>query len=68
MVHITHRHGPYNSEHDRVILMLVHFYISDDRYHDLVYIQHCFQLFYDQLKVNNIQMDQHCIFFYGCTS
>jgi hypothetical protein len=61
MVHITYRHGPDSNEENRVILKECHFYISDDRCHDLAYVQHCFQLFYNHLKEKNIQMDQHWI-------
>jgi hypothetical protein len=66
MVHITYRHGPDSNEQNKVILKEYHFYISDDRCHDLAYVQHCFQLFYNHLKEKNIQMDQHWIWSDGC--
>jgi hypothetical protein len=61
MVHITYEHGPDSNEENSVILKEYHFYISDDRCHELVYEQHCFQLFYNHLKEKNIHMDQHWI-------
>ena len=35
MVHITYRHGKDRNEEKRVILKGSHFYISDDRTHDI---------------------------------
>ena len=68
MVHITYRHRPDSNEQNKVILKDVHFYINDDRSHELSYVQHCFGLFYEYLKVNNIHMDQHWIWSDGCAS
>jgi hypothetical protein len=42
MVHITYGHGSESNEETIVILKEYHLYISDDRFHDLAYIQHCF--------------------------
>ena len=66
MVHITYRHGPESNNDKRIILKETNFYISDDRCHDLHYVQHCFQIFYKQLKERDIQMDQHWIWSDGC--
>jgi hypothetical protein len=68
MLHITYRNGPDSNEQNRVILKEYHFYIRNDRCHDLDYVQHCFQLFYNHLKEKNIQMDQNWIWSDGCTS
>jgi hypothetical protein len=68
MVHITYIHGSDSIKQNIVILKEYHFYISDDKFHDLAYIQHCFQLFYSHVKKNNIQMDQDWIWLDGCTS
>ena len=57
MVHITYRHGPESSINNMIIQKETHFYISDDICHDLHYVQHCFRIFYDQLKEGDIQMD-----------
>ena len=51
MVHI---HGADSTEENRVILKEYHFYISDDRCHELDFVQHNFQLFYKHLEDNNI--------------
>ena len=40
MVHIMYRHGPDSNEEKLVILKESHFYISDDRTHDIHYVQH----------------------------
>ena len=66
MVHITYRHGAYSTEYNRVILKEYHFYISDDKCHDSNFVQHSFQLFYNYLKDNSIQMEQHWIWFDVC--
>ena len=66
MVHITYRHGLDSSTNKRIIVKERNFYISDDRCHDLHYVQHCTQIFYDHLKDINIQMDQHYIWSDGC--
>ena len=50
----------------RVKLKEYHFYISDDRCHDLAFVQHSFQLFYNHQEDNNLQMEQHCIWSDGC--
>ena len=42
MVHITHRHVPESSINNRIIQKETNFYISDDRCHDMHYVQHCF--------------------------
>jgi hypothetical protein len=54
MVYITYRHGLYNKEDKRTILNESNFYISDDRCHDLHFVQHCFHMFYDHLKERDI--------------
>ena len=49
MVHIMYRHGLDSNEEKHVILKESHFYISDNRTHDIHYMQHCFKLFYDHV-------------------
>ena len=61
MVHITYRHGLESSVNIKIIEKETNLYISDDRCHDLHYVQHYFQIFYDQLKEGDMQMDQHWI-------
>ena len=66
MVHITYRHGPDSNEEKRVILKESHFYISDDRTHDIHYLQHCFQLFDDHVIAMDIPFYRHFIWSNGC--
>jgi hypothetical protein len=66
MVHIKYNHESDSNEENKVILKEYHFYISDDHCHDLAYVQHCFQLFYNHLKEKNIHMDQHWILLDVC--
>ena len=66
MVHITYKHGEDSTEEKRVILKEYHFYISDDRCHDLDFVQHIFQVFYNHLNDNNIHMEKHWILSHGC--
>ena len=66
MVHITYRHGQDNNEEKRVILKESHFYISDDRTHDIHYMQHCFKLFYDHVIIMDIPFYLQFIWLDGC--
>ena len=43
MVHITYRHGLESNINNRIIQKEKNFYISDDRCHDLNYVQHFFE-------------------------
>ena len=43
MVHITYRHGENSNEEKGAILKEYHFYLSDDKCHDLDFVQHNFQ-------------------------
>ena len=43
-----------------------HFYISDDRTHDIHYVQHCFKLFYDHMIAMDIPFYRHIIWSDGC--
>ena len=58
MVHITYRHGLDSSTYNKTIVKETNFYISDDKCHDLDYVQHCFQIFYDHLKDRYVHMDR----------
>ena len=50
MVHITYSHGLESNINNMIIQKETEFYISDDICHDMHYVQHCFQIFYYQLK------------------
>jgi hypothetical protein len=54
MDHITYKDGPYSNEENKSLLNEYHFYISDDRCHELTYVHHLFQLFYNPLNEKNI--------------
>ena len=54
MVHMTYTHGPESRINNRIMHKETKIYISDDRCHDLHYVQHYFQIFYDQLKERDI--------------
>ena len=66
MVHIMYRHGQDSNEEKHVILKEIHFYISDDRTHDIHYMQHCFKLFYDRVIAMDIPFYHHFIWSDGC--
>ena len=66
MVHIIYRHGADSTEEKRVIFKEYYFYISDDGCHDLDFVQHNLQLFYNHLEDNNIHMEQHWSWSNGC--
>ena len=66
MVHISYRHGPANTKDNTFMLKDYHFYISDERCHELAFVQHSFQIFCNHLKDNSLQMEQHCILSDGC--
>ena len=68
MVHLMYRDGPERNIKNRIIHKKKNFYISDGKENDLHYVQHYFQIFYDQLKEGDIQMDQHWIWSDGCAA
>ena len=61
MEHITYQHGLDRNEEKRVIPKESHFYISDDRTHEIYYVQHCFKLFYDHVIAMDIPIYCHLI-------
>ena len=60
MVHITYRHGQDSNEEKRVILKESHFYISDDRTHEItntcMHQHHHALLFHDQFQSSSIHV------------
>jgi len=63
---MAYSHGPDSSEDRRIILKEYKLYVSDNRFHDLHYVQHLLQTFYNHLKERDIQVDQHWICSYYC--
>ena len=61
-VHVTYRY-------DSVVGSVVresHFYISDDRSHDTLFVQHCFILHWRWLAAHNITVQRHWVWSDGC--
>ena len=42
---------------NRHVIKEYHFYISDDRMHDMHYVKHCFDIIYGSLKIHGIVMN-----------
>lgn len=43
-----------------------HFYISDDKEHDIHYVEHCFKTFFAYMKEMGISIDKHYVWSDGC--
>ena len=51
------------------ILIEYHFYISDDKTHDNLFVQHCFSLYWNFLSVQGFPLSfEHIIFSDGCAT
>ena len=61
MVHISYRHGRDSNEEKCVILKEIHFYISDDRTHDIQFVQNFLKLFYDNVIAMDLPFCLHLI-------
>ena len=54
VVHILYKHaelavdGFDSDENNREVIKEYHFYISDDRTHDTCFVQHCFNVIYNE--------------------
>ena len=74
MVHVCYRHaqldldGVQSTVQARVIIKEYHFYISDDKEHDIHYVEHCFNMFFSYLKEGNINVDKHYVWSDGCVA
>ena len=59
-VHVLYRHaqesiyGMDNTPQSRDVIKEYHFYVSDDREHDTLFVQHFFGLIYDSFKKNGV--------------
>ena len=67
-VHVLYRHAQASIDgtrddtpqsHD--VIKEYHFYVSDDREHDTLFVQHCFGLIYDSFKNNGVSFTEHGI-------
>ena len=58
--------GRDSTPQSRVVIKEYHFYVSDDRERDTLFVQHCFGLIYDSLKKNGVSFIEHWIWLDGC--
>jgi len=72
-VHVLYRHAQASIDgtrdstpQSRDVIKEYHFYVSDDREHDTLFVQHCFGLIYDSLKNNGVSFTEHWIWSDGC--
>ena len=64
LVHITYR----RSNKDDSIIKQMHFYISDDKKHDTLFVQHCFLLCDQWLKDQGLNFKKHWVWSDGAAS
>ena len=58
--------GSYSTPQSHDVIKEYHFYVSDDREHDTLFVQHCFGLIYDSFKKNGVSSTEHWIWSDGC--
>jgi hypothetical protein len=70
LVHICYRRNPDYADggSELKILKDAHFYISDDKEHDTLFVQHCFHLHWRWLLDNNVQPRRHIVFSDSCVA
>lgn len=70
LVHITYRKNLYfdNTTFDQnpTILKEVHYYISDDKTHDSLFVQHALTFHQEYLKGKGCYLEEHIIWNDGC--
>jgi hypothetical protein len=62
LVHITYR---LNLE--PLLLKEFHYYVSDDKTHDSLFVQHCFMLNWEHVKSQGFMPENHIVWFDGCS-
>jgi hypothetical protein len=69
LVHITYRLNPDFSldNHEPMLLKETHYYVSDDKTHDLLYVQHCFMLHWDLVQSQGFIPKNHIVWSNGCS-
>ena len=66
-IHVLYRHdqesidGRDITRQSRNAIKEYHFYVSDDRERDTLFVQHCFGLIYDSFKKNGVSFTEHWI-------
>lgn len=68
LVHISFRHNPTPNlyDDDSKILTKYHFYISDDRKHNLEFVQHCFKLHWQYMVEQGYAPQWHWVWSDEC--
>lgn len=64
LVHISYR----RSDKDDSIIKEMHFYISDDKLHDTLFVQHCFLMHNRWLKDQGLSFERHWVWSDGAAS
>jgi hypothetical protein len=69
LVHITYRLNPdWHAENDEPLLLKeFHYYVSDDKTHDSLFVQHCFMLNWDDVKSQGFMPENHIVWSDGCS-
>lgn len=70
MVHITYRRNPDFVEDGDFpkLIKAAHFWISDDREHDTLFVQFCFIQHWEWLQSQGVTPREHWVFSDGCSS
>jgi hypothetical protein len=71
LVHITYSVNPeYNrlDPQSKRLLTAYHYYISDDRVHDSLFVQHCLMKHWEQLKLGGKNPARHIVWSDGCAA
>ena len=69
LVHITYRLNPNwsNVNDEPLLLKEVHYYVSDDKVHDSLYVQHCFLMHWEFMKAHGFLPKNHIVWSDGCS-
>jgi hypothetical protein len=69
LVHITYRLNPSWSEENNEPLLLkeIHYYVSNDKVHDSLYVQHCFLMHWNFMKGQDFTPKNHIVWSDGCS-
>ena len=69
LVHITYRLNPNwsNVNNEPLLLKAIHYYVSDDKVHDSLYVQHCFMMHWEFMKAHGFLPKNHIVWSDGCS-
>ena len=69
LVHITYRLNPTwdSDSNEPLLLKEIHYYLSDDRTHDSLYVQHCLMLNWEHVKEQGFTPINHIVWSDGCS-